>query len=522
MTKRPDATPAPEDFQRVQQRLASLVNDDPAVAINAARGLSAQEVDWRMLRAVVLCDAGERAGDLIAVEEASRIFSELRERFPDEGILNYNLANALTAQARLDRTQRPDWYLQTAALRRRARAHYGHAVASLEGEDRALASQAMTNLGNDFDAAFRWVEAFECYQAALALYPMNGVASGTAATILLRVSSEGILGHQRHLRDVAERLAHHAKSNRETVIEFSGPDAAEAFAKLPSRRGELAKPDLGRNISAYERFVAENRLLLSPVLEGLGHDPRRWDDAHIPSLIEPISAGPQVPPLFAMFNVMKADYLVVRELLFQGLREPPESSPDPGLYFDTLDYAVYGVLPSQLVLAQRAALDLLDKIAVALNERLSVVENPKQVNFHGFWRAVPNNPRWKPALTKVIGEGNPALVALSEIATDLSDGSQEGAPPGLLSAEKRTRHAGTHRFIVLHDLSVGGFRPSAAVEHHDLRSFKKSALLTVRLARAALLHLLEAITYSDRSRGRHSGCLGQMPVHPHHVIRGED
>ncbi len=147
-----------------------------------------------------------------------------------------------------------------------------------------------------------------------------------------------------------------------------------------------------------------------------------------------------MPAIFAMFNVMKADYLVARELLFQGFQDldgggAPAS--DSGLYFDTLDYALYGVTPSRLVLAQRAALDLLDKIAVALNEHLSVGLKAKKVNFLEFWRAKPNEPTWRPALAEAIRGGNNALIALSEIAADLTDGSQDGSLPGLLHAEKR-------------------------------------------------------------------------------------
>jgi hypothetical protein len=61
---------------------------------------------------------------------------------------------------------------------------------------------------------------------------------------------------------------------------------------------------LPQGASNYERFVAEHRLALSPVLEGLGDEPRRWDDAHISTLSESIGTGATVPPLFGMFNVM--------------------------------------------------------------------------------------------------------------------------------------------------------------------------------------------------------------------------
>jgi LA2681-like HEPN len=217
----------------------------------------------------------------------------------------------------------------------------------------------------------------------------------------------------------------------------------------------------------------------------------------------------------------RGGYLVARELLFQSVSEGKGRPRDTGLYFDTLDYAVYGSTPSRMVLAQRTALDLLDKIAVALNDYFSIGEKPKKVNFHEFWREKPKEPRWRPALAAAIERGNPALIALSEIAADLSDGSQETSIPGRLSADKRARHAGTHRFVVLHDIALGEPRPNSAIEHRMLKSFRETAIRTVRLSRAALLYFLEAIAYEERFRRKGDGLVGTMLVHHHHKIRGQ-
>lgn len=512
--------PTQSELNAAEARLARLLNADPVAAIAAARRITARDVNSMHLRAAILCDGGAAVRDVTAVEEAVDIFSRIHDRLPKNGGIAYNLANALEADARLDTTPAPNWYLKTADRRRRARALLGQAANLLEEKDPVLASRAMTNLGNSLDAAYRWIEAFEAYQRALELYPSNGVASGCAAQMLFRVSSAPVLGHNAHLRDVAGRLAHHAQAHSKIVARLAGPRAIAAFRKLPSRSGGLARTALGKRPSAYERFVATNRLILSPIMEGLGHDRRRWDDAHLRGITEPVSTGPRVPPVFAMFNVMKADYLVARDLLFRGSVEANGSPRDTGLYFDTLDYATYGSTQSRLTLAQRSALDLLDKTAVALNDILSVGEKPQTVYFDDFWFAKASEPRWRRALAKAIQAGNPALVALSEIAADLSDVSQDGSIGGLLHAEKRARNAGTHRFIVLHDIAITDSRPNAAIEHHMLDAFQGTAMRTVRLARAALLHFLEVIAYAERSRDK-KGPIGTMLVHTHHYIRGQ-
>jgi hypothetical protein len=468
---------------------------------------------------------GLSTGDSAAVNDAVTIFSELHVRAPEEGSLTYNLANAIANRAQLDQPEGPDWYLRTGGARRRARALFGEAAKSLRGVDAQTASQATTNLGNSLDSAYRWVEAYECYQEALEMFPENGVASGCAAQVLFRVGSSGPLGHRPHLLDVAGRLAHHSKGHQNIVAGIAGSAAVAAFERLASRPGGLANASLDADATEYERFVAAHRLLLSPVLEGMGHDRRRWDDAHIESVTESVGAGATTPPIFAMFNVMKGDYVVARELLFkgiQGLERVGAAPGDTGLYFDTLDYAIYGLTPSWLVLAQRTVLDLLDKIAVALNDFLGVGLKPRKVNFHEFWREKPNESTWRPKLAEAIRGGNHALIALSEIAADLTDGSQEGASPGLLHAEKKARHAGTHRFVVLHDLPIGDSRPSEAIEHVQVAEFERTVVRTLRLARAALLHFLEAIGCSERAQSGDDRLAGEMLVYPHHYIRGDD
>jgi hypothetical protein len=511
------------EYLQVQARLTGLIDTDPAAAVADARKVPDDGKNWSILRASILCDAGGAARDIAAVAESSRIFTRLVEALPAEGGMKYNLANALVNQAQLDGTPAPDWWLKTASLRRRARSLFGEAAKLTEGSDAELASQMLTNLGNGLDSAHRWVEAYECYQKALTLCPSNGVAAGCAARVLQRVASLGLLGHEEHLMEGATRLAHRAKEHRHVVARFAGPGAVNSFEALSSEPGPLETVRLPDDASAYERFVAEQRLVLSPVLEGLGDDIRRWDEVHIASLTEPIGADAVPPPLFAMFNVMKADYLVARELLFQGMQgveERPRS--DTGRYMDTLDFAVYGISPSRLVLAQRAAIDLLDKIAVALNECLSIGLKAKDVTFLKFWREKPNDSAWRPALASAIQLGNPALIALSEIAADLTDGSEDGTGPGILLPAKRARHAGTHRFVVLHDIESDCTRPSKAIERYGLDEFQNTVIDTMRLARAALLHFLEVVAYAERALNQDGKLKAVMGVPPHHEIRGED
>jgi hypothetical protein len=168
---------------------------------------------------------------------------------------------------------------------------------------------------------------------------------------------------------------------------------------------------------------------------------------------------------------------------------------------------------------------LLDRVAVVANEYLGVGLQPENVNFRRFWRE-DNAPTWRPPLAAEIQRGNVALVALSEIAADLSDHTKRGSRPGLLMDHRELRNAGTHRFTVIHDMGKGvGSAPSAAVEHRSQGEFERATLATLRLARAALFHLLECIESREGRHRREAKAAGRhvatMFVPPHHRIRGE-
>lgn len=54
---------------------------------------------------------------------------------------------------------------------------------------------------------------------------------------------------------------------------------------------------------------------------------------------------------------------------------------ETGAYHDTLDYANYGTNQSLAVFAQRAAMDVLDKVAAFVTEYLGLPGNAKHVYF---------------------------------------------------------------------------------------------------------------------------------------------
>jgi tetratricopeptide (TPR) repeat protein len=503
-------------YNEAYVRLHTLIDEDPARAVHEARALSsdipARGVTFASLKAAVLIDAGSSDGDKQAIEDGVILSRQLATANPKQPILHYNLGNGLFALADLEPYAGYDWYLTTAATRREGRAELQQAISS--NQNHGILSVALTNLGNALWKAYRWVEAYDAYSRALAHDASNAVASTGAAKVLLRCVERGI-GNKKTLESVAARHLATARLHPERIAQLAGANAQKHLTSLLEERpaGGIA-PDLSRS-TEYEKFVAAHRLALSPTIEGLNRSLKRWDSLRFHSIMEPVGTTSGVPAIFAMFNVMKSDFLAARYLAYQALTS---TFPESGFYSDTLDYAVYGVLPSMLSLAQRACIDVLDKIAVATTEYFAIPAPPKVVYFTNRWFAETKKgqpPAWHPSLRSHIDKGNTALIALAEISLDVGEG-------GALQRKKAFRHSSTHRFTVLHDLGCNPSRESVHVEHCEIADFKSHLIESLQLARAAMLYFVEMIASGEQAITTSRVKKATIKVPSHHYIRGED
>lgn len=498
------------DIRDLHEKAYEILENDPRAAIAFVDSLDSSDIpplSLGAMRASIYVDAGTDLADPQVIGDGILLLQALVEEHPERLDLSYNLANGFSSLAQTMQDDDTPWYLLTSEPRRWAR--YRFADVATSAPHHGLKAQALTNKANLLAQSHRWVEAFEAYRAAVALDPENVVASTGAAKILLRAARRG-LGERSALEGLARTYLLLAEP-------FRASTRRNLFAGLPAVDELRAYEPHDGPVSGYAGWVAEERLPLSLSVDGLGsNDKTRWDSVSIGKLIEPLSTEHGVPPTFAALNVLKSDYLAARWVCYTGLHAPPEET---GQYTDTLDYARYGVKQSLLVLSQKAAFDVLDKLAVTTSEYLGLDLNPNNIHFSSFWharRSEGSNREWKPFVAREIGLGGIPLIALSEIAEDLAEG-------GYLHSRRELRHAGTHRLVVLHDLTSEPSRPSKNLTHADEVAFQRECLETLRLARAAILYLLEFIAYREARKEREaSGKLGTLIAPSHEWIRGED
>lgn len=506
------------DFRNMAQRLQGLLDTDPHAAVAEARRLDldvepVQRVNRMSLRAAILIDGGAAIRDDKAVSDGVDLLRQLHAQIPKPGVA-YNLANglvALSGPAPRDATW-PDHMAQTHLLRFEARKLFA-SVALNDGADSGLCAQAWTNLANQLSLSWRLGEAHDARLAALRLDPTNGVAAGSAVRELLWLDGLGLCSPT--TRDEIRQLARLVRDNGVRIAELAGAHAAsqlEALVEsLDEPRDRSASPD------PFVEWVERERLTLAPTVElvdpSLGH----IDWLMLPPILERERGGPATPPpVYAMFNALKADFVLARELVWRAISA---EWPATARFADTLDYARYGPASSALVLAHRSALDLLDKVAVLANHYFELGEKPKGVHFRTLWRVKKKQPDGTRPLRSevdaVVRAGNMALLGLVELADDYDIG-------GWLQPQRDLRNAGTHRFVVLHD--EGGHRQARQVdevERHPVGRFERAVHQGLRVARSAIQNLAYAIRQQETLlRQQHSGPIGTLVVPDHDWIRG--
>jgi len=506
-----------ERFMKERQRLYEILDRDPEEAVAEAIRLKPsdeiEQLNVDLIRASIFVDGGIELRDNRLIEDGVSIFRRARTEMPERLDLAYNLANGLTALAETTDPGDQPWLLVTSDLRREARSLF--ASTSKVDDVRGLRSQVYTNLGNLLSQAFRWVEAYDAYSAALRLDSENGVASSGMAKLLLGCIDRGI-GDPEWLNSLAAKYIRLARNSGARTKEYGGQRAIRVVEALdPGDYSDPEMPDLS-GASEYARFIARYGLAISLTLEGLDPVARSWDTLVIGSIRETADAEFGVPPIFAMWNVLKADFLAARWAAFIA---SSGGVPETGSYSDTLDYAKYGVSQSFWMLAQRAAIDILDRVAVAASEYLQLSGSSRSIYFWKRWHVMDGRrlrqPRqWIPEIEAEIDRGNTALIALSELADDISK-------DGFLHPKKSLRNSSTHRFVVLHDMGNDA-RSSRHVEHYDQDEFESQTLQSLQLVRSALLYFIEMVAFREAQYEPEGGFVGSLLVPSHHSIRGED
>ncbi|MGM0833532.1 MAG: LA2681 family HEPN domain-containing protein [Pseudomonadota bacterium] len=497
------------------ERLNRLIDENPREAIRQALELSGN-INFDLLKAAILVDAGGLLKDFDSVYKGVEVFRFVVGKCRESSDLNYNLANGLHALALSTSYEGYSWYGVTEKYRLEARQLFYKAAIDAEAFP-DIRSQSFTNLGNLLWSSYRWVEAYDFYSQALEENPKNAVASSGALKMLRYALGQG-LGDPDLVKAEIEHLAAHVYLNIDTIHAYSGEYGVNGIMGEITNISPVKKRYRQVQADSYESFVVKNNLTLSPAIYSHSHNSEYWDNLNVLSVTSFSGSEADVPEVFAMVNVLKSDYTLARQIFFYACNNHFNETAN---YNDTLDYANYGINESAITLAQRSALDILDKIAVASLSYLQV-SGARGASMKNAWFKKPEKGqktrKFDPKIEEEIEKGNTALLALTEISRDLSN------KQGFLSKKKSSRNSSTHRFTVLHDMGITQQKGVyGCVEHFDLEEFTRESLHTLKLTRAAVVYFVQMVLIRETRLSEDTdGVTAHLIVPSHEYIRGYD
>lgn len=506
-----------------ESEIEQLLIDDPHSAVEKVRKLG-NSPNEKKLKADTFIDAGillsrphmVRAGICILRHECSVGNGNAAH--------HYSLANGLSAYSVMY-----DGVHQCEELRTRldseARSHFGDVLLSKEA-DFQVRSQAATNIANQLNTRGRYIEALDYYAEALKLMPVNAVAAAGKLSLLKKLGYfihneskwyrfygdfTALLRQTTVLRDVISE-------NLNVLEVLAGSHHIPYALQLIQDTPDFELPKEIEIENPYERWVSSNMLALSLFCSGEEYNKSRYDLLVLPSFVSDEEDGGRPPDVFGMINVIKSDYVFARRLLFDAMNEEFSETAN---YSDTLDYAVYGINVSALAVAQKTAIDILDKVSVVVAALLKL-PSPEFFQFkkQAFWRKEKPTDRWvlkHDEVAREVAAGNNSLQVLLDLVSDLYDMEN-----GYLSSLSSLRNTATHRFHAVHDLTYYSDRTSKKyVDHIQRGEFESGAIKSLRVARACIFYLIDFIKRLESQRAEETDLRVIFDVPDHHWIRGE-
>lgn len=497
----------------------------PEEAMASLKGLDDEKT------AALLIDAGGVLSETSLLDDGISRLEELRRSESESSFQSYCIANGRHLRASLAR--RVSSPIDDNMLNDLFEARIEHGkVQSDEHTAPELRSQSATNFGNALIETGRWVEALDFFQKARRIWARNGVAALREMQCLMgfhnaACSDPARFGTYSDLGRLGQRLVELSNVVEGTYTEIgqiAGEKAVEqarhAVSQINSQHTER-KPHVG---DSFVEFIDCNSLALSLFCSSGQCESGKVDTVAFQSVTDDDWQSTSVPEIFAMLNVMKADFALARQLFYESrfddsatiFRETVKSG-------DTLDYSIYGVQVSAMCCAQRVSYDILDKIAVAVSGHLKM-KKAKRATFDGFWYKrdeCGNKVGLNNSIESELTAGNRGLLALYDLHRDTTKVVPEKA--GFLRALKDYRNSSTHRFTVLHDENLGLERSSGKlVDHEHVTRFEELALSSIKLARAALFYFCDAINFAEDGKPKsENGITLSHEVPDHDFIRGD-
>ena len=451
-----------EDYMKTQRRVEDLLEGEVSKSgvVTLARSLVTsedQKINVDNLRAHIYTGAGVRLKDTSLIEEGIKIWEGFAAPH-SSATTAYNLGSGHLHLWQIAVEQNG---LGKAWLNERAHLHEARRLFQRVAEDERaeieLRLTASTDRGNSFDIVGRYLDALSCYEHAIDLDPTFGMAVGNRGITLLRVARL-MQGHESHVLQQAAADLDVAINDQKRVLRGGGQSALDTFKRQRATLPDSDDPyhqTLGSTLQfddPYLSWCLRENLFLHFSPECIRAEPSHLDSVSFGSFELKFSDGSamdRATELIDGFNSIKQGYVAARYLVWLAtedspIREQARKFTKYTTFWDTYNYAHWGVRPGIGVQALKAVIDNLDTIAAFVHLYLRSGRSARRVDFRTLPYSDGSKKKLAPTVHELLSqpERNRGLAALIDLSDELDERRDSR-----LGALMQRRHAATHRFL---------------------------------------------------------------------------
>lgn len=466
-------------------------------AVTFVKDFDETNIELSNIKASIFIDAGAAIRDPVIVKKGISILQTLEkiEEINKQTVF-YNLANGYDNLAGLEYSTVDQVYFNKDNYLLKAK-HYFQKAISLTNNLESIPPELFINYGNCLNKLGRTLDALDCYENAIQIDPNHPMALGNKGIALISYAEILPDHYITHFKEAYFYL--------ESALSHNPPPESIPYFKQHMEFLERTFPEVirdntgypGYTLEAHSRlekylidFCLEHKLYLNPCNYCKKCDVCLGDNALINRMLIDnrdnkynVNTDPFLV-LSSYLNQIKQDYISARFLLILSQYDNFDINfVDKNVRkIKTPDRSVNNVYTQLLKFAFKSFYDVLDKIACFIDYYLNLQIPQNRIYFSSLWYSNRNRTKIR---SKIIKTNNPALNALFDIHSDLSD--------GIHNEYSQNRHKLTHRFLNIS-------RYKGVSDSIDLGQFLSDTIDLAKITKRAILYTLSFIHIEERKK----------------------
>ena len=510
-------------------KISSLINQDKfKEALGRIKSFEKQNPSSKTLRFNKLCflvDIGSGLRDPRIVQEGLGIGEQSLTTFKNteyESQIHYNLANGYQSLYTLSERGIGIEAIPQSENLQKAKLHFRAAIKLCDDLNLDFKKQIWVNYGNCLDCLGRGVEALYAYDETLKVDQHFSMAILNKAMALCFFAD--ISGKYRGAIYLEAYQAIKSIINNQDLIAIGGLAAKKAaegelqkIKMLFKKKKDLIKkpkhPKYNRSrLSAFEKFFIDFCLKEKLFLNLHVHQEHCEAAITDPIFIRIITKLRDDMKIFYNFakyiNQIKEDYAVARLFLVQSQYKQKDFNniSTRTTFVNSLDYSEFNLYIGLLKSAFKEAYNILDKIAVFINDYYALGFKEEDIYFTSIRNTKPKESIWEKTdviRAKILQSKNICLYALYDIYQDFKSGTNKKI--------QIIRNALTHRKLVIFDSVLTDWDTKNDKHNIGYDTMLNETIHLLQLTKSAIIYLTNFVNTEENKKMK-NGLMGSMFV----------